>query len=112
MTFVYVDEHGFVRSSEDNRILGIKTGETADGHIAYRSHGVIPGDDVDMSKISPVYMTPLPRITPEMRDLWDEYQAAAARAMQTGTMVYPSEQDLYARLLWGMFVKAMEGYEG
>lgn len=57
MTFVYVDEHGFVRSSEDNRILGVKTGDTQDGHIAYIANGVVSGEGVDLSKVSPVYIT-------------------------------------------------------
>lgn len=58
MSFVYVDGNGFVRASEDGRILGIKTGVTAEGHITYTSNGVMSGEGVDMSKISPVYLSP------------------------------------------------------
>lgn len=51
------------------------------------------------------------QITPEMIALWDEYQAMQAKAEQTGTIVYPDEQARYARLLWGIFARVMEGEE-
>lgn len=96
MALVYVDDNGFVRASDDNRILGIKTGAPSDGHIVYTANGVRPGDNANMK--------PLPRITPEI--------AAMVRQVMAHADLYPSEdhrlKEAIVQALWDV----MEGDGG
>lgn len=47
------------------------------------------------------------QITPEMRGLWDEHQAAIKQA--GGALYYPSEVDRFESRLWQMFAVMMKG---
>jgi hypothetical protein len=66
--------------------------------------GQAMGDHPDKSERE---CKPLPRITPEMQALWDEY--AAAVKQEGGAFYYPSEVDRFKGRLWQMFEKKMGG---